>query len=170
LQCPPLICPETPAWSKTDRVAADPYNVASGPCPSFSFSVLDWRTQRFASSVRLARHQSQPSCQVTATAERLARLIVRYTQGHAGLALGIERVEFKVEVMLGRFTRMDRAAKDLSFRLARPKTCCLRRSHLSLVPSIRTTSRRLDRGSRDNCAVPFGKDFRLAEDWLSRLP
>src|SRR5437016_5062930 len=24
LQCPPYICPETPAWSKTDR-AADPY-------------------------------------------------------------------------------------------------------------------------------------------------
>jgi ABC transporter substrate binding protein len=32
LQCPPYICPETPAWSKTDR-AADPYNVTSGPFP-----------------------------------------------------------------------------------------------------------------------------------------
>src|SRR6266536_6603911 len=32
LQCAPYICPETPAWSKTDR-AADPYNVTSGPCP-----------------------------------------------------------------------------------------------------------------------------------------
>ena len=32
LQCPPYICPETPAWSKTDR-AADPYNLTSGPCP-----------------------------------------------------------------------------------------------------------------------------------------
>ena len=34
--------------------------------------------------------------------------------GLAGLPLGIERVEFEVEVMLGRFASIDRAAEDLS--------------------------------------------------------
>ena len=33
--------------------------------------------------------------------------------GLAGLALGIERVEFQVEIMIGGFARVDRAAKDL---------------------------------------------------------
>ena len=35
--------------------------------------------------------------------------------GLAGLALGIERVEFEIEIMLGRFAGVDRAAKELSF-------------------------------------------------------
>src|SRR5450756_1962565 len=35
--------------------------------------------------------------------------------GLAGLALGIERVELEVEIMLGRLAGVDRAAKDLSF-------------------------------------------------------
>src|SRR5262249_54819452 len=35
--------------------------------------------------------------------------------GLTGLALGIERVEFEVEIMLGRLAGVDRAAKDLSF-------------------------------------------------------
>src|SRR5216684_3241851 len=35
--------------------------------------------------------------------------------GLAGLALGVERVEFEVEIMLGRLAGVDRAAKDLSF-------------------------------------------------------
>ena len=33
----------------------------------------------------------------------------------ASLALGVERVEFEVEVMLGRFAGIDGAAKDFSF-------------------------------------------------------
>ncbi len=35
--------------------------------------------------------------------------------GLAGLPLGVERVEFEVEIMLGRLAGVDRAAKDLSF-------------------------------------------------------
>src|SRR6266542_6699656 len=35
--------------------------------------------------------------------------------GLAGLALGVERVELKVEIMLGRLAGVDRATKDLSF-------------------------------------------------------
>ena len=38
--------------------------------------------------------------------------------GLAGLALGIERVELEIEIMLGRFAGVDRAAEDLSFGLA----------------------------------------------------
>jgi hypothetical protein len=34
--------------------------------------------------------------------------------GFAGLPLGIERVEFKVEIMLGRFAGVDRAALGFS--------------------------------------------------------
>ncbi len=33
----------------------------------------------------------------------------------AGLALGIERVEFEVEIMFGRLAGVDRTAKDLAF-------------------------------------------------------
>src|SRR6266851_5791545 len=40
--------------------------------------------------------------------------------GLAGLPLGIERVEFEIEIMLGRFAGVDRAAKNLSFGWLHP--------------------------------------------------
>jgi hypothetical protein len=37
--------------------------------------------------------------------------------GLAGLALGVERIELEVEIMLGRFARVDGAAEQLSWRV-----------------------------------------------------
>ena len=43
--------------------------------------------------------------------------------GLAGLTLGVERVELKIEVMLGRFARVDRAPEELSARFIHGLAC-----------------------------------------------
>src|SRR5215470_12890380 len=59
--------------------------------------------------------------------------------GLAGFALGIERVEFEVEIMLGRFARVDRAAKDPS--LGRLHRCTFAARGETLPPRRRERPR-----------------------------
>src|ERR1700730_4461215 len=61
--------------------------------------------------------------------------------GLAGLALGIERIELEVEVMLGGFARVDRAPQHLPFRLGHRCTFCrARREETVARPAERGAS------------------------------
>src|SRR5947208_16341327 len=77
-------------------------------------SIVPARTS--AKSLCRAGRSSEAECPIIIAAEDRPPALVRLTLCIclAGLALGIERGESKVEVMLGRFAGIDRAARELA--------------------------------------------------------